>query len=257
MTFSYADLLSIENILADAIMFTGDPEMRLLGKGFYARQAKRGLDEMGFETMFDLRYQDIEMPHDLRLPMPSGAWNLRDIFAFNTYLPETEEQNRCCQIIDSTRIFHKNNFLSTGYQNGYTARNKTNQWDYFVIPFSNDSAAYFYNVQNGMIMLSDACNIYQYVRIVYNGTPSDIDKTNMIPPFCRNAIVGYVVERALFALKSRDKAYRIDWMDARADLYSPTSRTSSSKWDEAKYRLKSMDKKQRDDLAEYLARGAW
>ena len=257
-TFSYESLLSIENILADAIMFVGDPDMRLLNKGYYVRQAKAALDELGFETFFDIRYQDLVIPDDLRLQMPSGAWNIRDLFIFNTYVPGTDEQSgRCCQIVDSRRVVHKNNFLTTGYQNGYTARNKSNQWDYFIVPISFDNSLYFYNVQNGIIMLSDFCKPYKYLRIVYNGTPSDIDKTKMIPPFARNAVVAYVVERALFAIKSRDKAKRIDWMDARADLYSQPSRTVSSKWDEAKYRLKNMDKKQADDLKEYLSRAAW
>lgn len=263
MTFSYADLLSLENILADAIMYVGDPGMKILNKGYYLRQAKAGLDEMGFETFFDLRYQDIEITENLQIPMPSGAWNIRDLFVFNTYVSVTDNVtsdttiSSCCQIAESRRLVHKQNFLTRGYESGYTARNKSNQWDYFVIPFSQDNVLYFYNVQNGMIMLSDYCKPWKYLRIVYNGTPSDIDKTKMIPPFIRNAIVGYVTERCLFAIKSRDKTKRIDWMDARADLYTKAGPTTASKWDEAKYRLKSMDKKQADDLKEYLSRAAW
>ncbi len=274
-TFSYESLLSIENILADAIMFTGDPDMRLLNKGFYVRQAKAGLDEMNFETFFDVRYQDLEIAENLKMPFPSGAWNLRDMFVFNTDLPASittqdgatvvipadstvpAQQGGCCKIIESMRVVHKNNFLSNGYNNGYTARNKTRQYDYFIMPFSQDANLCFYNIQNGMIMLSDYCKRFKYIRIVYNGTASDIDKAKMIPPFIRTAIVGYVVERALFALKARDGAYRIQWMDARADLYTPPSRTESSRWDEAKYRIKTMDKKQADDLKEYLSRGSW
>lgn len=262
-TFSYSDLLSIENVLADAIMYVGDPDMRLLNKGYYVRQAKAGLDEMGFETFFDIRYQDLELPASLMMPFPSGAWNLRDMFLFNTYVSEgtgdmeTNQTGNCCQIVESQRVVHKNNFLTTGFGNGYTARNKSGQWDYFIVPLSWDANLYFYNIQNGTIMFSPACNKFKKVRIVYNGTPSDIDKTKMIPPFIRNAIVAYVVERCLFAIKSRDKTKRIDWMDAREDLYGQPSRMMASKWDEAKYRIKNMDKKQADDLKEYLSRAAW
>lgn len=256
MNFSYSDLASIESVLADAILFVGDPSMRMLTKGFYVRQAKRGLDELGFETFFSEQYQDIEMPSNLRLEMPSGAWNLRDVFVFNTYIPG-DDTNQCCEIMTPQRVFHKSNFLSRGAGRGYTARNKTGQDDNFITPFSSDTTQLFYNVQNGLIMLSDACSAYQYIRIVYNGTPSSIDKTNMIPPFAKNAITAYVVERALYALKLRDPRYRVAWADSKVDLYGQPSRFTSSKWDEAKYRLKSMDKKHRDDLAEYLSRGAW
>ena len=69
----------------------------------------------------------------------------------------------------------------------------------------------------------------------------------------RNAVVQYVVVEAFSAMKSKDRNVRILWNDARTALYTPKSKYELSTWDEAKYRLKTLDKKYRDDYAQYLA----
>jgi hypothetical protein len=103
-------------------------------------------------------------------------------------------------------------------------------------------------------MLSEYCGKWNTVRIVYNGMARDIDKSKIVPPFCRDAVAKYVITEAFFSMKSQDVKYRVLWMDAKADLYTPKSKLEASVWDEAKYLLKMMDKKQRDDIAEYMSK---
>jgi hypothetical protein len=154
----------------------------------------------------------------------------------------------------SIRVFNKANFQTLGKGMGYTARNKTGQPDPFVHNRTNDSNVYFYNENNGNIYLSDACGSYQNIRIRCNGMPTDISNVRFIPPFCREAVTGYVVERAFFALKARDAAYRVQWVDAKVDLYQEPGRFEQSKWDFAVSMLKAIDTKYMDDLAEYLSK---
>ena len=268
MNFSPVDYLTLENILADATLRTGDEGMRMLNKGFYMRQAKRALDELNFETFFDLRYEDLVIPKSLRIPIPSGAWNIKDMFIWNGSVMATDnvidnqslpspQDITCCKISSSARVYHKDNFLTNGHNKGYTAWNKKGQLDYFACGYTFDDSTYYYNVQNGIIMLSDHCTGFPYTRIIYNGTASDIDKTKMIPPFIRQAIVLYVAKEAFAVLKQRDKAYRVDWADTNSELYVPKSRGSNSVWDDAAYRLKRIDSKHRKDLGEYLSRGSY
>lgn len=245
MNFSYQNLASIETILADVLPAINDEDTRLLSIGWYRRVIKAGLEKLNFHTKFDQRYLDLDMPEDLKMEMPAGSWEIRDLFAFT---------GDCCKVGASSRIFKKSNYLSKGKDMGYTARNKSGQWDYFIIPFQNDSSLLYYGIQRGLIMLSEACSGFEKVRIVFNGTPTDIHATKMIPHFAKEALIAYTVERAFFTLKVRDPKYRAMWVDAKIDLYSPSSVSEWSKWDNAKWLLKDIDKKEWDDLAEYLSK---
>jgi hypothetical protein len=116
---------------------------------------------------------------------------------------------------------------------------------------------YFYNIHMGNIVLSDACAAYENIRVVYKGFPKSISKTNYIPDFFREALAAFVVERAFFNLKARDLNYRSLWVDAYNDLYKSPSPGERSKWDFAISRVKKLDKKHMDDLAQYLGRMAY
>jgi len=247
MNFSYQDLLPANTILADVLPQIDDLEQKKLNRGWYLRQVKTALDELNFETQFNERFQDIKLPHSMKIDIPKGVWNLRDIFLFNY------DTDKCCQIGQSVRCFHKSNFLTQGNDLGYTARNKTGQQDPFTKIQANDANINFFNIQNGIIMFSVSCNKFSHFRIVYNGIASEIEDVGIVPRMARNAVVQYVVVEAFSALKARDKNFRLLWSDARTTLYTPKSKYELSTWDEAKYRLKTLDKKYKDDYAQYLA----
>ena len=260
MQFSPNSMVSIDEILADVTRNVDDEDMRIRPKGWYVRKIKQGLENLAFQTFFDKRWSDYNMPENLKLEYPKGAFNLIDIFVFNSKScdPDATEQDDgiVCDVRDMQRVMFKNNFISKGKDYGYTARNHAgNVKDRFIRSFTNDSDILYYGVQNGVIMLSDYCQYFDKIRIVYNGIGSDIHSSKIIPPFCREAIVKYVTCETFFSLKAKDHAkYRLLWSDANTDLYSARSRSEASVWDEAKYRLKALDKKQREDLAEYFSR---
>lgn len=241
MEFSYYDLLSINEIKANILVAVQDEEERLLTPGFYRKLVKDALDELNFETFFNVTFQDIPIPSDLKVPIPSGCFNLTDMFLY--------QNENCCDIActnGTVRVFHKANFLTKGFDKGYTARNKPNTPDVFIHNRGINSAVHFYNVNNGIIMLSDNCANYPYVRLVFNGTASDIDSLKMIPPFCRKGITSYCVERAFFYLKLREPKYRQAWVDSK--------QTIAEDWRDAVYRLKRLSKLERSNLYEYLSK---
>ena len=249
MNFSYSDLLTIEDILRDVTVAVDDEEMKLLNIGFYRKQVKEALRKLNYETQFDIRYEDLDMPDNLIINFPSGAFNLRDIFIYNTpNIPDQTTTNDadCCSINQIVRVFHKTNFLTKGKNHGYSARIEPYMSDPFYSSCVSDSSVYFYNIQNGLLMLSDSCESFKKVRLVYNGDPANVDKTKIIPPFLREGIVSFVTERAFFYLKARDPKYRPLWSDSKIDLMD--------KWRDAIYFSKRKDKKERDDLGENLSR---
>lgn len=247
MTFSFDDLLSTNEILADALMIIDDREQRQLTPGWYARQVKKALEQLNYQAPFVELFKDIELPENLIVSMPKGSWNIRDLFLWSG-----DE----CIIEYSVRVGHKTNFNTYGQGTGYTARTKPSQPDLFINNYGvNDTSLYFYYANAGNIFLSDACASYDNIRIVYNGSPTqDIDDVRFIPPVAREALIGYVVERAFFVLKTRDPKYRLAWADAKADLYQEPSRMEQSKWDMAITLLKRLDKKRLDDLSVYLSK---
>lgn len=249
MNLDYTGFFSIEDVLADVTVAVGDEEMRELNIGFYRRMVKDSLRKLNFETHFDKRSQDLDVPASLIVPFPVGGYNLHEIFLFNTpdnTLETSDTVMDCCGIESMTRVFYKKNFIRRGENTGYTAEIKSNTPDPFYYSFIDEDAIFFYNIQNGMIMLSDSCAAYEKMRVVYEGDPADIDKSKIIPPLAREGIVAFVTERAFFHLKIRDPKYRQAWMDAKADLVD--------RWRDAEYYMKRMDTKARNDLNQYLSR---
>lgn len=249
MNFNYGSLLSIEDILSDVSVAINDEEFRQLNIGFYRRQVKEALRKLQYNTHFDERTQDVDMPENLMLQFPVGGFNLKDIFLFNTPNNITDGEatsSDCCAVNQMVRVFHKSKFISRGKNMGYTARTKPLTQDPFYYSHVADDLVYFYNIQNGMIMLSESCATFNKIRLVYDGDAADIDKSKIIPPLAREGIVAFVTERALFHLKVRNPQLRAAWVDAKNDMVD--------RWRDAEYYMKRMDKKQRDDLAEYLSR---
>ena len=262
MNFSYEDLLSIGEVLADVLVEVDDQEMKKLTPGFYRKQVKRALDELSFDTLFVDASKDFIIPDDLKLPIPKGVFHIKTIQVYSGTPDDVGYVEN---------VYYKRNFVTEGKtykdgtlsSSGYTANNhQYNVTDPFVkasflrqVPTS----AFYFNVQNGIIMLSDACENYDYIRVGFNGIASaslDIDKIKIIPPFVYEAIVLWVVERAARALKStdgRDRRYRTIQIDASQQL---DKSGMNGLWHEAKMRLGQMDKKMWNDLVEYSSKMA-
>lgn len=244
MNFSHNDLLSINNILADVLRDVDDERTRLRTKGYYKRQIKHAIEELAFDTYFDERFKDIPLPSNLRLAIPSGAFNIRNIFIFN---------GEDCKVEDSKIVWDKKDFLSSGKGMGYTARNKSGQTDPFILSYTSDYDIYYCNIQNGIIVFSDACAGYKSVRIQYNGIASDIDQYKIVPRMFREAVTLFVEEKVFASLKAKDiRKYRPLWLDIYNQLYSGSP--FRGKWAEAKDRAKRLDTKKLRDLSVYINR---
>ncbi len=242
MEFSFADLLSIDEIKADVLVNVGDLDQKLLTPGFYSRRVKRCIDELGYTTYFLTHFQDFPTPESLQLFIPSGAFNLNNVFAFN---------GDCCDVGGMQTVHNKRQFLMRGKTSatqhfGYTSRNNDRNADPLFINVVGDSEILFYAENNGIILLSDSCRLYDHIRVVFSGTPSKIDEQKIIPPFVAEYIVNQVTTDALFALKSKQPNLRLQWLDSQAGL--------ENKKREAIYRLRHLSKSERFTLYEALGR---
>jgi hypothetical protein len=223
-------------------MYVDDTDFKLLSPGFYKRKVREGLDELNYTTFFDTRFIDYDFPTSMQLMMPSGAFNIREVYVYN---------GDCCEVGEMQTVFYKKQFVGKGRSGttavGYVSPNNPNNISPLFSNATSDTGVCFFNVDNGRILFSDSCANYEHVRIVFNGTASDLDSSKVIPPFCKVGLASYVTERALFALKSKDpNRYRLMWVDSKNDL--------NEKWRDCCYRVRRMSFKQRKDLAEYLSK---
>jgi hypothetical protein len=254
MNISPDNFCTVEEIKADVLVRLDDQEERKLSPGYYVRQIKKGLEELSFMTYFNTVFLDLTMPKTLNMPIPKNMWNIKDIFVWKHGSVDCN-QPTCddCSIQGMERVFYKRNFISKGKGYGYTARNHENSHDPFMRRTGNGGGLKWYNVVEGIIMLSESCDCYDRIRIVANGLmTADVNKVKVIPIFVRQAVTLWATCECAAALKKKDPTYRVVWADTRTELYSPTSRQTGNVWDEAQYRLKKRDKKEQDDWNTYL-----
>jgi len=251
MKSDFNSYLTIEEILADVAIGIGDPDMRIINIGFYKRQIKEALRKLNYETKFDWRFQDLDLPANLMLPFPEKGFNIIDIFIYNPLNPSsftTDDVTDCCGVINPVRVFWKAGMATKGYGSGYTAKIKPYQSDPFYQSYVNDTNLYFYNIQGGMIMLSPSCTGYEKARIYYNGDACDRVNAKIISPLFREGITMFAIEKCLYYLKNYtgDPKYRVMWSDAKLEMVEP--------WRDCKYFAKRMDTKERNDWCEYASK---
>jgi|WetSurSiteA1Bulk_404760.scaffolds.fasta_scaffold09601_2 hypothetical protein len=205
------NFISISDVLADALVVLDDQDNSKLTPGYYRAAVKNCINELGFDIPFLDVVNDYEMPVDLKLDVPGGCYNMKSIILY-TGTPDAVSYQETC--------YWKKNMQTRGKGTGITADVPLyNTSDpFFRVDLWNDTL-YYFNVQNGTIMLSDACVNFDYVRLKYSGIPaSNLDEMRMIPPEAREAVLLYVIEKCASSLKLKDNKYRAVQIDAAAQL---------------------------------------
>ena len=82
MTFSFEDLISIDEVIADVLQEVDDQAQQKLTPGFYRKIVKKALDELGFDVAFVDATRDLVLPDDLKVPTPKGVFNVKTIQVF-------------------------------------------------------------------------------------------------------------------------------------------------------------------------------
>lgn len=267
MNISKHNMISPDEILADVLKFAGDESFKDNSKGYYLSQIQQALQELAFDTFFDKRTEFFDVPENLVLDMPKGTFNLRQVYLFNG-----EE----CNIAKSQNVYWKRNYFTKGkgflakdkglnnndpfYQSrtlGLSDRDNVNHGPSFRRVHTNSSItqSYYFNVQNGMIMLSSNARNFQKIAIEFNGTGVDIGEVPFIPQFFREAVKSWVLD-SVYKIKMANapptefNRWQTLWSINNTQLRKPYT----GLWEEAQVRVKSIDAKQREDIKEYLGR---
>ena len=129
MNISAENMISPEEILADVLKLAGDESFKDNSKGYYYSLIQQALQELAFDTYFDQRTEFFDVPENLNLPMPMGAFNLREMYLYNG----TE-----CNFSTAQNVYWKRNYFTKG--NGSLSRDKGT---------SNSSDPFFQNRRLG------------------------------------------------------------------------------------------------------------
>lgn len=262
MDFSRNDYLSADNMLASVVRLCQDPETKKIPKGRYVSLLHRALQELSFDTFFNIKRFDEPVPECLYFDMPAGTFSVKEVYVYN---------GEVCNIRTAQKLWYKPNYYTRG--NGFFAKNRGN--NNIIDPFypSNSDMVrdprtqemvrvpdvsdglLWYNVENGQMMVSPAAKNYQKIHVVAHGTICPFGEAPLIPPYFQEAVEDFVCEFAtreligvdgqLYLVMNREYQRRLDYHGYNGS------------WHKAKTRIKNMSKGERADFYEYLQRWSW
>jgi len=196
------DFVCINDIVSNAMFLVGNESMSDgAPEGFYKGMARLAMNELSFDTYFSTLHKDyFNWNNDGRrvIMFPKGAFNLKEIYAFNGDQFKVEKS----VVINPARRY-KTHPLGNGYTRAMKDDNYNNN--------------YFYSVQNGMIMISNSCAPYDAIRVVFNGISGDIGEEPIVPRFMEKHIMNSIKVAFYERKKSFDREARLNWIDAKND----------------------------------------
>lgn len=236
-----------DQILSDVLPLVGDEDMRDRSKGYYLSQMQRALEELSYDTFFFIRAATRTIPKNLRINLPDDAFSVRQMYLFN---------GDHCDIERAANVWWKRNFER--WDDGSVERDSWDNEDPFYPKRGKNvpSNLHYYNIQNGYIMLSDSCAKYEKLYIQYYGIGTEIGEEPIVPGFMRQAVIDFVAKQALkvkIPISQEPKRWQIQLQEVEKSLMGQRTYEEGS-WYKAEKRAKQMDRKQREDLREYLAR---
>jgi hypothetical protein len=261
--------VTIDEILSDVLKSVNDASFKKNSKGWYTSQAQQALEELAFDTYFREENRAFNVPENLRLELPSGAFNIREMYLFNG-----DE----CNINNSAVVYHKKNFINGTSGNGYVARDtyknardpfhtkrgnrldripgiQNGRSDRFSTGSGLTNEVYYFSVQNGLIMLSSSSKNYQKVMIVYNSVGTEIGEAPIIPSFLRQAVKDYVTVKSLESIMAMDDEKFNKW-NALYGIHKNNLGDGdfNGSWAQGKRRVKRINTKERNDIKEYMSK---
>jgi len=248
-------MITIGDILADVLKVVGDSNFRVSSKGWYTSQIQQALEELSFDTLFLTKSEIFDIPKNLRIKTPKGAFNIKQIYAFN---------GDHCNFENRHNVYHKRDFINSESGHTFVARNTgRNNHDPFYRNRMNQGVHHhdlrqnllFYGVQNGVIMLSPSCSNFQKILIEFSGVSCDIGEVPFVPSFARQGVKDWVSVQAL-PLKMESVIDEPAQYRHYAGILSMKKQDLDDiydgSWAKAKRRAGTLDDKFREDLKEYL-----
>jgi hypothetical protein len=261
MDFSIHDYYTPDQILFEVLNNIGDVESKKLHLGWYHSQLQHCLEELSFDTLFFERRDDVPVPANFQHQLAQGTFNVKEVYGYNGNL---------CDDGQMTKIWHKKNFVTKGgrviaknRQDGSHDPFYQSHRQYERSPYTLElglngrplsATAHYYNVENGVLMLSSSTAQFESLHIRSSGISANLGDTPFIPQVFRTTCVDYVTEaasRALIAQGVEPKLYQY-----LQQLYSNRMDKDgfNGSWHKAASMIAKMSSGEKNDYKEYIAR---
>jgi hypothetical protein len=257
-------------VLFMASAMSGDPQYKLVPRGFYMSLIQEAFRELNMASMFSEKRVELDMPTEtLTLALPDDCFDIENIYVYTG--------DKCVIGYNTRKVWWKRNYYTQG--NGYIANDKgnnsndpfyanhslvdrTNGSDKSLIRYENSdniNNVLYYNLQMGNLMLSSSCrNAGNKVHIHYRGTGGKIEEAPIIPAYFKTAMEDYVTEAALRFRMANEPSTARAWQTLQMMYERRLDKNGmNGSWHTAIMKSKNMNKSQRAELSEYLSRGAW
>lgn len=251
MNFSNSDFISHGVILSDVLLNIDDTDYKKFNPGTYKFFIQAALESLSFQTEAFVSEKDYPVPTTLSLDIPSGCFNLQEIWVYN---------GDCCNKGTGQKLWWKRNYRTKGVTEGYISNVMDDTHDPFLQNYNTSenfnfgastNNIYWYGIENGRIYFSPSCSSYSRTNIIFNMNIAVYGDVPVVPVQLREVVVDMVTYNALSKLKARDpKFYRPLAMDAYQKLYDPINGSDGR----ARNWMKTMDSNSRYAMLEYMAR---
>jgi hypothetical protein len=252
MNFSPEDFVTAYDILADVLLTVRDKDMKRNTEGWYKSQIQQALQELSFDTFFSDVHKTFEMPCDLQMNIPKGAFNIRQVYAHN---------GTNCDFGSATNVYFKRNRINSKGGRDYLARDRWgNNGDSFHLNRSHiehePSRVHHVGIQGGVLMFSQNCASFSHVTLVYSGVQTDIGVVPVVPIYLRQAVKSKVsVEALTVAMADAIGTQEYNqWASLRNTINEQLMHPYDGEWVKAERRSKTLDSKQREDIKMYFQR---
>ena len=255
-----------DDIIFNAAVFAGDKDYKKIPKGVYVSFIRDAFRELNMDSFFMEQRVDLDMPSNLTIALPVDCFDVKNIYMFSGDI---------CNVNNSKKVWWKRNYFTKG-GDGYIANDKGINNDDPFYPsrpggIKEDKSlirwddrtdlnnTLYYNIQMGNIMFSSSCRAAgAKVHIHYSGTGGNIIDAPIIPIYFKDAIEDFVVESAL-RIRVANEPSEIRNLSPLLQMYSGRldKNGMNGSWHKAAQRVRSMNTSQREELKEYLGRGAW
>ena len=243
---NHTEFIPAKEIITDVVQTLGDEEYREKSFPYYMQLVQRAVTELAFDTAFDSRIFEANIPANLRIELPAGLANIEKLLLYNGEKCSPEHSVEC----------HWHRHFLNKTDGGYLAANNYHNEDDHIIPRmgASDTAPsdlYYWNIQNGVLMLSSNCNVWERVHVRYAGMGYvKFGDEPHVPMFAREAIIAFVLHKAATAMKIRDpQRYSAIAAEAKADIDR-----YGGPWSDAIKRMAALDRAQRKDMEAYYDR---
>lgn len=175
-------------------------------KGHYEMLIYNALEELAFDTKFPVLTDDIinwyKPGTESAVDLPDGNFSMEEVYVYN---------GSSFVIENSCRVYWKKRFNTSNKRQGYTARRKSDHNHFHGQGYSGSgyTTGLWGNIQNGRLMLSDGCQSFDNLRLVYNGIQGCLGETPFVPIFLQEAVIDWVSESILRVRKLKEPSMRV------------------------------------------------